>query len=83
VEAALWIAYRALEERAALCRRLAERAKERKAPITEEHFRAEAGEVSRQAEILRALLWSGQAPAGPDAAESVSTADEETEGPGQ
>lgn len=62
VEAALWIAYRALEERSALCRRLSERAKERQADITAEHFRADAAEVARQAETLRALLWSRQAP---------------------
>jgi two-component system chemotaxis response regulator CheB len=61
VEAALWTAYRALEERAALCRRLSERAKERQAEITAEHFRADAAEVARQAETLRALLWFRQA----------------------
>jgi two-component system chemotaxis response regulator CheB len=55
VEAAFWTAYRALEERAALCRRLAERARLRHADITAEHFRAEAAEVARQAEMLRAV----------------------------
>jgi two-component system chemotaxis response regulator CheB len=55
VEAALWTAYRALEERAALCRRLAERARLRHADITAEHFRAEAAEVARQAEMLWAV----------------------------
>jgi len=59
LEAALWIAYRALEERAALLRRLADRAQGRRAGVTAEHFRAEAAEVNRQAEVLRAVLWSG------------------------
>jgi two-component system chemotaxis response regulator CheB len=59
VESALWTAYRALEERVALFVRLADRAETRHAGITAEHFRAEAAEVARQAEILRAALWSG------------------------
>jgi len=68
LEAALWTAYRALEERAALLRRLAGRAQGRKAEITAEYFRAEAAEVHRQAEVLRAVLWSGSG--GADAGES-------------
>jgi two-component system chemotaxis response regulator CheB len=78
VEAALWTAYRALEERAALCRRLAERAKERHAEITSEHFRADAAEIARQAETLRALLWSRQAQG---ATESIVTGERRTEEP--
>lgn len=62
VEAALWMAYRALEERAALFRRLAERSMARQARITAEHLRAEAAEVTRQAEVLRTLLWSRTRP---------------------
>ena len=62
VEAALWTAYRALEERAALFRRLAERAHGRRAEITAEHFRAEASAVNRQAEVLRSVLWSRGGP---------------------
>jgi two-component system chemotaxis response regulator CheB len=62
VEAAVWTAYRALEERAAILRRLAERARGRQAAITAEHFRAEAVDVVRQAAVLRGLLWS-QTPA--------------------
>jgi len=58
VEAALWTAYRALEERAALFRRLAERSHARQADITAEHFRAEGAEVERQAKVLRSVLWS-------------------------
>jgi two-component system chemotaxis response regulator CheB len=59
VEAAVWTAYRALEERAALCRRLADRARVRNAGISAEHFRVEADDVARQASVLRALLLSG------------------------
>jgi two-component system chemotaxis response regulator CheB len=58
VEAALWTAYRALEERAALCRRLADRARFRHADITAQHFRADGAEVARQAEMLRGVLSS-------------------------
>lgn len=57
LEAALWTAYRALEERAALFRRLADRAQGRQAQISAGHFRTQAAEVNRQAELLRALLW--------------------------
>jgi two-component system chemotaxis response regulator CheB len=59
VEGVLWTAYRALEERAALCGRLADRAKARNADITAQHFRADAAEAGRQAETLRALLSNG------------------------
>jgi two-component system chemotaxis response regulator CheB len=59
VEAAVWTAYRALEERAALCRRLADRAQVRHAGISAQHFRVEADDVARQASVLRALLLSG------------------------
>jgi two-component system chemotaxis response regulator CheB len=73
VETALWTAYRALEERAALCQRLAERAKGRHAEITAEHFRAEAAEVLRQAGVLRALLLSRGLQDEPAAAASAVT----------
>jgi len=70
-EAALWAAYRALEERAALCRRVADRAKLRHADITGEHFRIEAAVVGRQAEMLRAVLSSRDRPPEHDATESA------------
>jgi two-component system chemotaxis response regulator CheB len=70
VDAALWIAYRALEERAALFRRLSDHAQRRQAVITGEHFRAEAAEVGRQAELLRAVLSTRPS----DERESGSTA---------
>jgi two-component system, chemotaxis family, protein-glutamate methylesterase/glutaminase len=64
VEAALWTAYRALEERVALLRRLADRAHGRHAEISAEHFRSEAADIGRQAEVLRAVLWSRPADEG-------------------
>ena len=79
VEAALWTAYRTLEERAALFRRLAARATGRNAAITAGHFKADAAEVTRQAEVLRALLWSRQARGAGEAAESVVIGDERAE----
>jgi two-component system, chemotaxis family, protein-glutamate methylesterase/glutaminase len=82
VEAALWTAYRALEERAALFRRLAQRATGRHAEITAGHFRADEAEVTRQAEVLRALLWSRQARGDLREAESVVIGDESAEEPG-
>src|SRR5437870_5037551 len=80
VEAALWIAYRALEERSALCRRLAGRARTRHADITAEHFRVEADDVARQAEILRVLLWSKEETRDPEAEPTVSRAEPAPEG---
>jgi two-component system, chemotaxis family, protein-glutamate methylesterase/glutaminase len=56
LEEALWTAYRALEERAALLNRLADRAGEREAAVSARHFRAEATEVTRRAELLRSVL---------------------------
>jgi two-component system chemotaxis response regulator CheB len=56
VEAALWSAYRALEERAALCRRLADRAESRRARLTADRFGTESVELARQAGVLRAFL---------------------------
>jgi two-component system, chemotaxis family, protein-glutamate methylesterase/glutaminase len=76
VETALWTAYRALEERAALCRRLADRAKLRHADITSQHFRADAAEVARQAAVLRALLWSRDHRDEPGAAASALTGEQ-------
>lgn len=71
VDAALWTAYRALEERVALLRRLADRAHGRHAEISAEHFRAEASDVSRQADVLRAVLWSRPADEGESPAAQV------------
>lgn len=56
VDAALWTAYRALDEQAALLRRLSDRARERQADVTAQHFRVEAAKVARQADMLKTAL---------------------------
>ena len=72
VEAALWTAYRALEERAALCRRLADRAESRRARLTADRFGTESVDLARQAGVLRAFLAAWTPPNG---AESGGEAD--------
>jgi two-component system chemotaxis response regulator CheB len=61
VEAALWTAVRALEESAALSRRLAERARTSGKPRAAAAYEAQAEERSRQAQQVRELLLSGTA----------------------
>jgi two-component system chemotaxis response regulator CheB len=56
VEAALWTAYRSLEERAALCQRLADRATTRRARLSADRFGTESLELQRQAAVLRAFM---------------------------
>ena len=56
VENAVWIALRALEERVALTRRLAERARRRGHRHTAAQFDQQADEADRRAEHLRAVL---------------------------
>ncbi len=59
VEAALWAAVRALEERAALNHRLATRARERDHPHTAAHFEARAADAEQRAEEVRGVLRAG------------------------
>jgi two-component system, chemotaxis family, protein-glutamate methylesterase/glutaminase len=56
LEAALWIALRSLEERAALARRLAEAARRRGHTITASHFEEQAAEAQQAARLIRDLL---------------------------
>jgi two-component system chemotaxis response regulator CheB len=56
LEAALWIALRSLEERAALARRLAEPARRRGHTITATRFEEQATEVQQAARVVRNLL---------------------------
>lgn len=56
VEAALWMALRGLEERAALSRRMEERAAQRGQPISARRFRDRHIETHRAAAVLRRLL---------------------------
>jgi two-component system chemotaxis response regulator CheB len=56
LEAALWIALRSLEERAALARRLAEPARRRGHAITATRFDEQATEAQQAARVVRELL---------------------------
>jgi two-component system chemotaxis response regulator CheB len=56
LEAALWIALRSLEERAALARRLAEPARRRGHSITARRFEDQADEAQQAARLVRDLL---------------------------
>ena len=56
LEAALWIALRTLEERAALARRLAEPARRRGHSITATRFEEQATEAQQAARLVRNLL---------------------------
>jgi len=60
VEDALWIALRALEENAALLRRLANRARERGQDRSCERFASQASDVEVRARIIRDALLSGK-----------------------
>ena len=61
LEAALWIALRSLEERAALARRLAEPARRRGHRITAGRFEEQAAEAQQAARLVRDLLLSRDA----------------------
>jgi two-component system chemotaxis response regulator CheB len=64
LEGALWTALRALEESAALGRRLAHRAHERGSPKTAELFEARAREDEQRADLVRQALAMTTAPPG-------------------
>lgn len=85
LEAALWIALRTLEERAALARRLAEPARRRGHSITATRFEEQATEAQQAARLVRNLLLDrgSLATAWPPAAEhrpASSPASTETTG---
>jgi two-component system chemotaxis response regulator CheB len=56
LEAALWMALRGLEEKAALARTMGERAHERNSPLTAARFDEQAEESSRAASLIRSML---------------------------
>ena len=58
VEQALWMALRSLEDRAALSRRLAERAEAGARPYSAGRYREDLGAVAHSIEVLRRLLAS-------------------------
>lgn len=59
IEEALWVALKALEERAALSLRLAGRANDRNQARVSARFEDEARQVKQQAELIRQLLLKG------------------------
>jgi two-component system chemotaxis response regulator CheB len=59
VEGALWMALRALEEKAALCVEMSERAGSNRAAISAQRFSDQAVEARNAAELLRDLLANG------------------------
>ena len=61
LEAALWTAVRALEERAALSTRMADRARQQRHPHTAARFQNRAVEAERRANEVRAVLRATQA----------------------
>jgi len=61
LEAALWVALRSLEERAALARRLAEPARRRGHRITASRFEEQAAEAQQAARLVRDLLLNRDA----------------------
>jgi two-component system chemotaxis response regulator CheB len=61
LEAALWVALRSLEERAALARRLAEPARSRGHSITATRFEEQAAEAQQAARLVRDLLLNRDA----------------------
>ena len=71
LESALWVALRALEESAALTKRLQVRAEERGHGLAAKRFADQAGDAHRRADIIREALTSGQiiAETGPPAVE--------------
>jgi two-component system chemotaxis response regulator CheB len=56
IETALWVALRAIEDRAALSRTLAERAETGARVISAKRFRSEVSELDASIRILRQLL---------------------------
>lgn len=61
MEAALWTALQALEERASLSRGMAERMERRGHPRLAERYRAEEAETRERAELVRRVLLNGGA----------------------
>ncbi len=62
LDTALWIALRALEEKAALAAQLAQRANDRNSPLTAARFQQQAADARRASNSVRGLLQSRPVP---------------------
>ena len=60
LEAALWVALRALEESSSLARRVAERARDRNQNLSALRFDERASEADRSASLIREVLLGGK-----------------------
>ena len=58
-EHALWSALRALEEQAAVCRRMAERARRQRRPASAKRYEDRVRELEQQAQDVRNLVLAG------------------------
>jgi CheB methylesterase len=66
LENALWLALRGLEEKAALSKRMADRARERGNRLSVGNYLEQADEASRSAVLIRKLLEEGRTGSSPD-----------------
>jgi two-component system chemotaxis response regulator CheB len=84
LEAALWAALRALEEKASLSSRLAERATERGYGLAAERFEEQEQDARQRAAVIReALLVNDETIPGPTTIETVANSDALGEQPGE
>jgi two-component system, chemotaxis family, protein-glutamate methylesterase/glutaminase len=83
VEEALWAALRALEENAALARRLEERARQRGNARGARHFREETEAATARAELIRRLLLTGDVASNGEAADDDALSSGEAAGDGE